>query len=114
MKRLPPTKIHELTTLLRESNLYHERNIPLIRKAVEIQVLIEKVEKEMSQSNVLLVTTGSAGQTKLQLHPLAPYLAKLHSDHARVLAYLGLGNKPSDADLASPEDSELLNDLINQ
>lgn len=109
--RLPPTKIEELRRILMDAGLYQARNEPLIRKAVQLDVLIDRTEKELSKHTLLLTTTGSKGQDKTDINPLVPTLSKLHADHARILAYLGLGNKPVDAEL-NKEEVTLLDRLM--
>ena len=111
MNRLPPTQLEALRQVLRDAGLYQPRNEPLIRKAVQLAVLIERTERELAGQNVMLITTGSRGQNKVDVHPLVPVLSKLHADHARILAYLGLGNKPVEANLNKEEES-LLDQLM--
>ena len=105
--RLPPTKIEALRQLLRDANLYNVRNEPLIREAVRLEVLADRAESELSKHTLVLTTTGSRGQDKFETHPLAPLLGKYIADHARILAYLGLGNKPAEAELKKEEQTLL-------
>lgn len=110
--RLPPSKLDELRELLRSAGLYDARNEMLIRDAVRLGVVIERVEKALDKQQVVWRQTGSQGQEKLSVNPLISEHAKLVEKHARVLWYLGLGNKGEAPDVVV--ESELLNDLMEK
>lgn len=107
--RLPPTKIEELRNILIDANLYQPRNEPLIKLAVQTHCLIDRAEKELGAHQLTLKETGSRGQDKYSIHPIVPQLVELYAKESRILAYLGLGNKPVDGELKKDERSLLEN-----
>jgi len=110
--RLPPTKLDELREVLRTAGRYDVRNELLIKDAVRLGVVIERVEKALDRQEVLLRQTGSQGQEKVSVNPLIAELGKLVEKRARVLWYLGLGNRAEEQESGSDERGNLLDKLM--
>lgn len=92
--RLPPTKLEALRETLRKAGLYNERNEPLIRVAVMQECLVEKALAEYEHTTIILSHKNTAGFMVPKRNPAADFYKEALNNHARTLAYLGLGNKP--------------------
>lgn len=98
---------------LQNLGLYHPRNERLMKLIVMMEKKVQRMNAESLKYPEIMKTVGYNGQDKITDNPINDKMFKAVSTLGRLLAYMGHGNKPVEAEL-NKEEKSLLDEVMNQ
>lgn len=77
--------------------------MPQIRATASNMVVIDRVQQELENQSMVIITTGSMGQQKNEVNPLIPYYERLQRTLMLQYQAIGLTNRSEGGTKSTPE-----------